>query len=101
MAPIGRDARRRARAERMAALFGQDADSALDLLELVELAWHDCYGEVAPPDGVVEDMLTCSQGNLSRLVRAARLGVEDFRDLRLAADDLRRSGGDAPERQGT
>jgi hypothetical protein len=45
--------RRRARTTDVTALFGENAAAALDLLELTELAWHDCYGEVTPPDGVV------------------------------------------------
>jgi hypothetical protein len=61
----------------------------LDLLELTELAWHDCYQEISLPDPVIEDILVCSQGDLAGLVRAARLAVEDYRDLRLAADEVR------------
>jgi hypothetical protein len=63
---------------------------ALDLLELTELAWHDCYGETTPSEDVIEDMLLLSQGNIERLIRAARLAVADRRDLRVAAEELRR-----------
>jgi hypothetical protein len=80
MAPVSRRERRLAREPRVAALFAKDSESALDVLELVEFAWHDCYSETTPPDEVVEDMLTYSQGDLSRLVRAARLGVDGRRD---------------------
>jgi hypothetical protein len=65
------------------------ADPALDLLELVDLAWHDCYGEITPPDDVIDDILLLSHGDLSRLVSAAHLAVIDWRDARVAADALR------------
>ena len=68
-----------------------DAEAALDLIELMELAWHDVYGDITPPDGVVDDMLVMSDGRLDGLVVAARLAVTDWRDLRVAAD-ARRSG---------
>jgi hypothetical protein len=75
-----------ARTERARELFGDDdAKVALDLLELTELAWHDCYGEVTPPDAVIEDIWTVSQGDLRKLVSAALLAVQDRRDLQVAA----------------
>lgn len=80
-----RASRREKRWPAASAAFGASAEAALDLLELVDLAWHDCYGQVSPPDDVVEDILTVAQGRLDGLARAARLAVEDFRDLRLAA----------------
>jgi len=86
---IGRAERRAARADRAWELFGKNAAIALDLLELVELAWHDCYNEVSPPDEVIDNMWIVSKGHLPNLVRAARLAVEDFRDLRIAADSLK------------
>ena len=46
---IGRAARRAAREPELQESFGPDrAAAALDLLELLELAWHDCYGDVTP-----------------------------------------------------
>ena len=81
--------RRRGRSGRARQLFGGDAEVALDVLELAELAWHDCYGEVTPPDSVIEDIWIVSAGDLPELVRAARLAVTDYRDLRMAADQLR------------
>ena len=74
----------------MAAVF-DDAlvPVALDLFELTELAWHDCYGETTPSEDVIEDMLLLSEGNIERLIRAARLAVADRRDLRVAAEELR------------
>ena len=77
---------------RVVEVFGEEQVSvALDLLELTELAWHDCYGETSPPEAVIEDMLLLSRGSVARLVQAARLAVTDWRDLRVAADELRKS----------
>lgn len=84
-----RGGRREERRPRVDALFGKAADAALDLLELTELAWHDCYGDVTPPDGVIEDILTVSEGRIDLLARSARLAVEDFRDLRVQAEAMR------------
>lgn len=75
----------------MVELFGNASSAALDILELVEFAWHDCYGDSTPPDGVVQDILTCSEGNLATFAKAARLAVEDARDLRLWAEDVGRT----------
>ena len=66
----------------------EDAEAALDLLELVELAWHDCYGEVTPDDRVIDDILAASRGRLDLPIGAARLAVADWRDLRGVADDI-------------
>ena len=71
-------------------MFGEEpASAALDLLELVELAWHDCYGEITPSDQVIEDILLLSNGSLGQLIEAARLAVADWRDLRVAAQAVR------------
>jgi hypothetical protein len=56
---------------------------------LTELAWHDCYGDVTPPADVLDDMLVCSEGDLGKLIVAARLAVMDWRDLRVSADAIR------------
>jgi len=53
---VSRAERRRARSGRARELFGDDAEVALDVLELAGLAWHDCYRGVTPPDAVFEDM---------------------------------------------
>lgn len=67
---VSRAERRREWTPRAIALFGEDrAPFALDLLELIELAWHDCYGEVTPPEGVIEDMLLLSEGSIERLIQ--------------------------------
>lgn len=71
-------------------MFGPEAAPAvLDLLELTELAWHDCYTEITPPETVVDEILLCSRGDLRLLVQAARLAVEDWRDLKVWADSVR------------
>jgi len=87
---VGRAARRTAREGRVATWFGDpESSTVLDLFELLDLAWHDCYSELCPPDDVLDDVLVVSQGDLRRLIEAARLAVVDFRDLRLAADSVR------------
>lgn len=88
MAVNSRASRREELRHRVTATFGRSTDAALDLLELTEFAWHDCYGEVSPPASVVDDILTVSQGRLDRLAQAARLAVEDLRDLRMQAEAI-------------
>ena len=88
---IGREARRTSRRTRVEAVFGSgDTPSVLDLLELIEMAWHDCYGEVSPSEEIIDDILTVSEGDWDRLASAARLAVVDRRDLRIAAETIRR-----------
>ncbi|MGB8360523.1 MAG: hypothetical protein WCE80_03920 [Acidimicrobiia bacterium] len=71
-------------------MFGEErAPFALDLLELTELAWHDCYGEITPSEDVIDDMLLLSEGSIERLAQVARLAVADWRDLKVAAEELR------------
>jgi hypothetical protein len=89
---VGRAERWRERQPRVRATFGDDPDTqrrVAALFELLEMAWHDCYGEMTPPDHVVDDVLVCSRGTLDGLIDAAQLAVVDRRDLRLRADDLR------------
>ncbi len=89
---MSRARRRRAREPTIVSLFGEKhAQVALDLFELLELAWHDCYGEVNPPDRVVEDILVLSDGDIHRLIRVALEAVTDWRDVRVAADESRNS----------
>ena len=90
---VSRAERRSERTARATELFGTRAGAALDLLELLELAWHDCYDEVTPPEQVIEDIWVVSGGDLADLVAAVHLAVTDFRDLRLAADSRRGDGG--------
>jgi hypothetical protein len=72
------------------AAFGRDrSQAALDLLELVELAWHDCYGQVTPPEEIVDDILLLSDGSIEKLIAMGRLAVTDWRDVKVAADRRR------------
>lgn len=45
---------------------------------------------MTPPAGVMADVWLLADGDLGSLASAARLAVTDFRDLRLAADVVRR-----------
>jgi hypothetical protein len=88
---IGRDARRAERASLVESVLGQShASAGLDLLELTEYAWHDCYGEITPPDEVILNILICSRGDLATMIRAAKLAVLDRRDLQLWAEAVRK-----------
>jgi hypothetical protein len=60
---------------------------------LTEYAWHDCYGEITPPDDVILNILACSRGDLAMMIRAARLAVLDRRDLQLWAESARNEPG--------
>ncbi len=87
---VGRAERRDQRVAKVRSLFDEsDISAALDLLELVELGWHDVYGEITPSEEVVDDILIMSSGTLEGLIRAAWLAVTDWRDLRIAADKIR------------
>lgn len=86
---VGREQRRAERRTKVAVLFADRTDRALDLLELVEMAWHDTYGDITPPEEVIDDILLLSHGNLRLLIRWARSAVTDWRDVRLAADGVR------------
>jgi hypothetical protein len=87
---VSRAERRRERRPRVIALFGDAAaDPVLDLLELTELAWHDCYGEITPSEQIIDDILLCSGGDIAKLIRVAQLAVTDWRDLTLLAEQLR------------
>lgn len=89
---VGRAERRGEREPQIVAVFGKEqAPFALDLLDITELAWHDCYGEVTPPTSVVEDMLTVSDGTIEGLIQAALLAITDWRDLKVAAEERRNS----------
>ncbi len=91
--PVGRAERRAARRTRVAVLFADDTDRALDLIEMLEIAWHDLYGEITPPPEVIEDVLTLSEGRLPTLIKWSRLALVDLRDVRLAADEMRKENG--------
>lgn len=87
---MSRAERRESRRERARESFGDDVDAALDVLELLEYAWHDCYGEITPPEDVIDDVFVLGSGDLAAFVAAARLALIDRRDTRLAADARRR-----------
>jgi hypothetical protein len=86
---VGRAQRRIERQPRFAEEFGPKSKVALDLIEIMELAWHDCYHEITPPDEVIEDLLICAHGSIEGLVTFVRLALADWRDLRVAADCIR------------
>ena len=89
---VGRSERYDEIRPRVIELFGAD-DQVLGrvgrVFELLELAWHDCYGETNPPAEVVEDVLACSRGTIDGLIDAAHLAVVDRRDLHIAAEQPR------------
>jgi hypothetical protein len=88
---IGRAERRKSREGKILPVFGPDRTSAaLDVLELLEFAWHDCYGDITPSEEIVDDMILLSDGRLDRFVEMALLALKDWRDLRIAADARRR-----------
>ena len=94
---IGRAARHAERSPLVESVLGESlAPAGLDLLELIEYAWHDCYEEITPPDEVIINILTCSGGNLATMIRAARLAVTDSRDLQVWAERLQAEGGAQP-----
>ena len=87
---VSRADRRADREARVLAVFGSESTpTVLDLLELVELAWHDCYSEVSPSEDLIDDVLLLSGGELEKLVSVARLAVTDWRDVKVAAADHR------------
>lgn len=78
------------REDRVVVAYGREhASAVLDLLELVELAWHDCYAEISPSEDVVDDILLLGEGDLGKLIAAARVAVMDWRDSKVAADQMR------------
>lgn len=89
---VGRAERLEVLRPRLVATFGGSAVTLRlvgDALTLMEMAWHDCYGEITPPDEVIDDVLLCSQGTLDGLVTAAHLAVIDRHDLSVWAESLR------------
>jgi hypothetical protein len=89
---VGRAERFEERKPRVIAVFGDDAEalrSASRVFALLELAWHDCYGQITPPEEVIDEILLCSGGNLGGLVEAAHLAVVDSRDLAVWASVVR------------
>lgn len=90
---IGRAARRTERSALVESVLGKSQASAgLDLLEVAEYAWHDCYVEITSPDNVILNILICSEGNLITMIRAVKLAIEDWRDLQLWAEQVHSEG---------
>ncbi|MDI4643289.1 hypothetical protein K9U39_20625 [Rhodoblastus acidophilus] len=87
--PSPKEQRRSARATRCAETFGSQSPAALDLLAIVDLAWHDCYGDGELPSQVVDDLFVTSGGDLETMVHMASLALTDWRDLRMNADRAR------------
>jgi hypothetical protein len=89
---VGRAARFEGRKPRVIAVFGDDTRTlraVSRVLELMEMAWHDCYAEITPSEDVVDNVLLCSEGTLSGLIEAAHLAVIDRRDLAVWASSIR------------
>ncbi|MFF0314201.1 hypothetical protein ACFYPH_06075 [Micromonospora sp. NPDC005252] len=89
---LGSEQRRGERKPRIEGLFaGEQVEAALDLLHLMDMAWHDCYGpqELEVPPSVLDDVLLLAEGDLAVLITVAREAVVDFRDVRIAADARR------------
>lgn len=90
--PERRAQRRAERRTKVAVLFADRTDRALDLLELLEMAWHDSFDEGTPPEDVIDDVLQLSAGSLRSLIRWSRLAVTDYSEVLAAADGLRDRG---------
>jgi hypothetical protein len=91
---VSRAERRRDREPRVRAVFNEAlVPATLDVLELLEYAWHDCYGEITPDEAIIDDILLLSRGQLDKLVGATKLALLDRRDLIMAVDALRNSSG--------
>ena len=89
---VGRAERWAERTSRVVPVFGDDMETLSTvekLFELLELAWHDVYGEITPSERIVDEILLCSRGTLGGLVEASQLAVVDRRDLHVWADALR------------
>ena len=92
MMAIGRAQRFEERKLQVIAVFGDDVgtmQTVSHVLDLMEMAWHDCYAEITPPEQVVDNVLLCSGGTLGGLIKAAHLAVIDSRDLSVWASDIR------------
>ena len=89
---IGRQARRQEQLPRVQAEFPNHVDTVVQILDLLDLAWHDCYSEVSPPESVIDDIFVTAGGDLARLIDATHLAVQDWRDLKVRADQSRRLG---------
>lgn len=66
-----------------------ELEAALDLLEVLEVGWHDCYGEVTPSEEIVDDVILLANGGLAGLIGSVRLALADWRDVQVAAAAVR------------
>ncbi len=92
---VGRAQRFEERKPRVVARFGDNGvalRSVEHVFALLEMSWHDCYGEITPSEDVIDDVLLCSAGTLAGLVEAAHLAVIDRRDLSVWASSIRHQG---------
>lgn len=90
---IGAEARREGRSVLVRERFGRDEDVVLDLLAIVDSAWHDRYGDLAISDEVLADVLLVSSGDVRALISSLTLALQDWRDLRVNADAVRSRSG--------
>jgi hypothetical protein len=88
---IERADRRAGRRTKVAVLFADRTDRALDLIELLDMAWHDQHQEPSPPESLIDDILLLSGGDLWQLIRWTRVAATDWREARDAAEELRES----------
>jgi hypothetical protein len=91
---VGRAERFEDRRPRVVAVFGEDEktlQAVARVFELLEMAWHDCYAELTPPEEIIDEVLLCSGGTLPGLIDAAHLAVIDRRDLSVWASAVRSS----------
>jgi hypothetical protein len=89
---VGRAERFEERRPRITRVFGDDVETMRTVrrvFELFEMSWHDCYGEITPPEHVVDEVLLCSRGTIDGLVAAAHQAVIDRRDLHVWASAIR------------
>ena len=66
--------RRSERRPRAVAEFGNSAEAVFDALELAELAWHDCFGDVTPPRRSDRRHLHCCPRQLDRVRPCRAIG---------------------------
>ena len=87
---VGREQRRIERSRRVNDQFPDSlAEPALDLLEILEIAWHDYYGDITPSEDIIDDVLLLSGGDLAGLIRSVHLAIVDWRDLKVNAAAVR------------
>ena len=86
---IGSSARREERRPQVENTFGSQTDRVLDLLELGDLAWHDCFDDDEIPPNLIDDIILCSEGDVAWAIHYVRLAILDWRDVKVSATHLR------------